>query len=108
MFGSSSASTADAEVILLQAVDEYARAAPDTWQRYDCQRMLGASLAGQKRYAEAEPMLLSQLRRHERLRATMPFHNRVNRVRSAESLVELYKSWGKSKEAVEWLAKVNQ
>ena len=38
----------------------------------------------------------------------MPFHNRVDGVRSAESLVELYKSWGKSKEAVEWLAKVNQ
>jgi hypothetical protein len=29
----------------------------DTWRRYDIQSMLGASLAGQKKYADAEALL---------------------------------------------------
>ena len=34
-------------------------AAPDSWNRYHCQSLLGASLAGQKKFAEAEPLLIA-------------------------------------------------
>ena len=31
---------------------------PDDWQRFRAESLLGASLTGQKKYAEAEPLLL--------------------------------------------------
>ena len=98
----------DAEATLRNAVGEYERAAPNIWNRYDCQSLLGSSLAGQKKYAEAESLLLSGYEGMARLQATIPVYYRVNLVRSAESIVGLYKSWGRSEKAAEWQAKVNQ
>jgi len=42
-----------------QAVEVYRKATPDTWERFRAESLLGATLAGQKRYAEAEPLLLA-------------------------------------------------
>ena len=35
---------------------------PDDWQRFRTESLLGATLAGQKKYAEAEPLLLEGYR----------------------------------------------
>ncbi len=40
-----------AETTLRDLLKGYERAAPDTWDRYNCQSLLGASLAGQKKFA---------------------------------------------------------
>lgn len=53
---------AEAETTLRIAVDRYRQSRPDTWQRYNCESLLGRSVAGQKRYAEAEPLELSGYR----------------------------------------------
>ena len=50
---------AEAEAALRAALKDYEIAAPDSWNRYHCQSLLGASLAGQKRFAEAEPFLIA-------------------------------------------------
>lgn len=49
----------EAETTLRAALDAYRAASPDTWQRYDCESLLGKSLAAQKEYAEAEPLEVS-------------------------------------------------
>jgi predicted Ser/Thr protein kinase len=48
---------AGAEKLLREAVQAREKRSPDTWERYFAQSMLGASLAGLGRSAEAEPLL---------------------------------------------------
>ena len=64
--------------------------------------MLGASLAGQKKYAEAEPLLLEGYRGMEerKARAGSPDSYYLNR--AGEWIVQLYQSWGKPEQAAEW------
>ena len=50
---------AEAEAALRAALKDYEIAAPDSWNRYHCQSLLGGELAGQKRFAEAEPFLIA-------------------------------------------------
>ena len=46
-----------AESLLRPALIGYEKVAPDSWERYNCQSILGASLTGQKKYQEAEPLV---------------------------------------------------
>jgi tetratricopeptide (TPR) repeat protein len=50
---------AEAETTLRAALDTFRKASPDTWQRYNCESLLGRSLAGRKKFAEAEPLEVS-------------------------------------------------
>jgi tetratricopeptide (TPR) repeat protein len=78
---------------------------PDDWQRFRAESLLGASLAGQKKYAEAEPLLLAgyqgMLERKDRIDVPDWYH--MNRAR--EWLVQLYDAWGKPAKAAEWRKK---
>jgi eukaryotic-like serine/threonine-protein kinase len=49
----------EAETTLRRVVDAYRQSSPETWQRYNCESLLGRSLAGQERYTEAEPLEFS-------------------------------------------------
>ena len=49
----------EAEVPLREALSSYEKINPDSWNFYAAQNMLGASLAGQKKFAEAEPLLIN-------------------------------------------------
>ena len=49
----------EAEATLREAWDAYRAAGPDTWQRYNCESLLGRSLAAQKKYDEGAPLELS-------------------------------------------------
>jgi tetratricopeptide (TPR) repeat protein len=50
---------AEAEATLRAALDTYRKAEPDTWQRYNCESLLGRSLAGRRQFAEAQPLEIS-------------------------------------------------
>ena len=62
-------------------------------------------LAGEQRYAEAEPLLVEgyrgMLARKERIAA--PYRYPVDNAR--ESIVQLYQAWGKPEKAAEWKKK---
>jgi hypothetical protein len=63
---------AQAESLLRKVLAIQQGAKPDSWARYLVQNLLGASLAGQKKYAQAEPLLVSGyigLKQHQ---ATIP------------------------------------
>jgi hypothetical protein len=49
---------AKAEPLLREALAIHRKTFPDDWRTFEPQGLLGASLLGQKKYAEAEPHLL--------------------------------------------------
>jgi eukaryotic-like serine/threonine-protein kinase len=66
---------------------------------------VGADLAGQKRYAEAEPLLLAGYQgttaRKDRIDAALDLDG-YHLGRAREWLVQLYQAWGKPDKAAEW------
>jgi eukaryotic-like serine/threonine-protein kinase len=75
---------------------------PDDWQRFRAESLLGASLAGQKKYTEAEALLLEgyngMLARKQRIDIPSLYH--LDRAR--EWLAQLYQAWVKPHKAAEW------
>ena len=75
---------------------------PENWQTFRAESLLGAALAGQKKYAEGEPLLIEgyrgMLARKERI-AVLDWRH-LDRAR--EWLVKLYQDWGKPEKAEEW------
>jgi hypothetical protein len=91
---------------LAREVFEFARKKqPEDWERYRAESLLGASLAGQKKYTEAEPLLLEgyqgMLARKDRMGAPDWYH--LDRAR--EWVVQLYQAWDKPAKAAEWQKK---
>jgi hypothetical protein len=76
---------------------------PDGWRRSVAVSALGACLLGQKKYAEAEPLLrkgYEELRQHE---GKIPATFRQTRLTEAlERLVQLYDECGKPDDATRW------
>jgi hypothetical protein len=96
---------AQSESLAREALEFYRKKQPDDWQRFRTESLLGASLSGQKRYAEAEPFLLEgyqgMLARKPRMAVPDWYHLDLAR----EWVVELYRAWGKPMKATEWRQK---
>lgn len=93
---------AEAELALRDAAQVYARAWPDAWQRYNCQSLLGVSLAGQKRYAEAEPLVLAGYEGMLQRQATISAPSRSTLASAGQLIVQFYQDWGKPDKVAEW------
>jgi tetratricopeptide (TPR) repeat protein len=91
-----------AEALLREALKGYLKVRPDFWARFDVESTLGASLAGQKRYADAEPLLLSGYEGMSRLEASIPPINKPSVQRAGEWIAALYQSSGQTAKAGEW------
>ena len=68
---------------------------PDHFRRTHAQHMLGRALAAQKRFAEAEPLLLASWQTFNRLRGATDYWTGVAR----KHLDNLYEAWGKPEKA---------
>jgi serine/threonine protein kinase len=92
---------AESEPLAHEAMETDRKIQPDDWQRFRAESLLGDSLAGQKKYAEAEPLLLEgyrgMLQRKDRIGAPDRYHLRL----AHQWLVQLYKDWGKPQKAAE-------
>ena len=79
------------------------------WTTFQAKALLGKALLGQKKYAEAEPLLLQGhegLKQHE---AAMPAQVRLLCLTNAvQYLVELYAGWGSSEKAAPWQKKLEE
>jgi eukaryotic-like serine/threonine-protein kinase len=95
----------DAEPLAREALEMDQKQQPDHWQRFRAESLLGASLAGEKKYAEAEPLLLEgyqgMLARKDRIVVCDWYHLG----RAHEWIVQLYQAWGKPAKAAEWKKK---
>ncbi len=97
---------ATAEPLLREAVGTMEKTGFDAWNRYYFQGLLGASLAGQQRYAEAEPLLVSGREGMLQREATIPADRRSQVTEASQRIVALYESWGRLEKASEWRQKL--
>jgi serine/threonine protein kinase/Tfp pilus assembly protein PilF len=95
-----------AEPLLRTAWQAYQAANDQTWRGYDTESMLGASLVGQKRYAESERLILDGYQDLLRRQSTIPAPYQPAIERAEEWVVRLYRDWGKSQSAAEWRDKI--
>ena len=63
--------------MLRELLTVYEKTAPDTWDRYECEALLGASLEGQKKFDEAERLLLAGYDGMMRRQASVPVPDRA-------------------------------
>jgi hypothetical protein len=95
----------EAEPLAREALETEKKVQPDDWQPYRAASLLGASLAGEKKYAEAEPLLLEgyqgMLARKDRIDAPDRYHLDL----AHRWLIELYEAWGKPAQVAEWKKK---
>jgi eukaryotic-like serine/threonine-protein kinase len=96
---------AESEALAREVLEQDQKRQPDNWQRFRAESLVGASLAGQKKCAEAEPLLLEgyqgMLARKEHMGVPDWYH--LDRAR--EWLVQMYVAWGKPEKAAEWRKK---
>jgi hypothetical protein len=95
----------EAEGTLRRVSNAYADAKLDVWQRYSCEVLLGESLVAEKRYSEAEPLLLAGYEELRQREAAIPAVSKPTIDRAAEWLVRLYTEEGKPDLAEPWKKK---
>jgi tetratricopeptide (TPR) repeat protein len=92
----------EAELLLRECLAIREKAQPDFWSTFDTQSMLGGALLGQKKYGEAEPLLLAGYEGMKKREATIPPPARPRLAEAALRLVQLYEALGKKDEAARW------
>ena len=99
---------AAAESLLREAVGNHEKAGSGTWERWHSQSLLGASLAGQSKYAESEALLVSGYHGMIDRESAIPFEDRPSLTHAGEWIVQLYERWGKPEKAAEWRSQLCQ
>jgi serine/threonine protein kinase len=94
--------TAEAEPLLRESVVIRQKKQPDNWVTFYAKSLLGDSLAGQKKYAEAEPLLLSGYEGLKQRARKLPPRARPHLTEALEQLVQLYDAWGQKDQAAKW------
>jgi Tfp pilus assembly protein PilF len=92
----------DAEHVLRDALAGREKAMPKSWHRFEAESLLGASLAGQRRFAEAERLIVSGYEGMRQQVASIPAYNRESLTAAGQRVVDLYAGWGKPAQAAEW------
>jgi non-specific serine/threonine protein kinase/serine/threonine-protein kinase len=97
----------EAEAALREALKGDEGARPEAWQRFQCQSLLGANLAGQNRYTEAEPLLSSGYGGLTQRTSAIPAYSQSIVPEAGERIVKFYQAWGKPDKAAEWRQKLS-
>jgi len=96
------AKVAEAETLLRTALAADQKALPPgSWDIADVQSELGAALLEQRRYAEAEPMLVGSF---STLQTKLGANDPATVTRALDRIVRLYQEWGKPERARPYLA----
>jgi len=93
---------AQAAETLRKALTGYQKILSNTWRTHDTESMLGAALAAQKKYSDAEELLLSGYQGMLERQDTLPASERGALERAGKSIVQLYQDWGKLEQAARW------
>ena len=96
----------EAEAILRECLAIREKVQPDEWTTFNTRSLLGGSLLGQKKYAEAEPLIVSGYEGMKAREARIPPPGMPRFTDASERVVKLYEAWGKPDKAAEWRAKV--
>jgi serine/threonine protein kinase len=97
---------AKAELLLRECLPILEKREPDGWRTFDAKSLLGAALLDQKRYAEAEPLLLTGYQGMKEREAKISPGYKIRLVEDAERLIQLYAATGNQDKAKEWRKKL--
>ena len=78
------------------------------WQIDDAKSMLGEALIGQKRFAEAEVLLLASYQDMAKRRAEIPPASRSMLGEAQQRILQLYDAWDKKEQAADWRKKFTE
>jgi len=110
MFASVSLSLLDqkqwtaAEPLLRECLAIREKTQPDAWTTFSTQSMLGGALLGQKKYIDAEPLLLKGYEGMKKREKTIPEQGKVRVTEAIDRLIELYTATKKPDEVKKWQA----
>jgi tetratricopeptide (TPR) repeat protein len=94
----------DAEALLRECLTIRDKAQPDAWTTFNAMSMLGAALLGQKKYADAEPLLLKGYEGIKQRQKTIPPPGLTRIPKALDRLIEYYTATNKLDEAKKWRA----
>ncbi len=96
---------AEGEAVFRECLAIREKTQPNTWTPFDTKSLLGAALLGQKKYADAEPLLLAGYEGMKQRADTIPAEVRTLRLTEGlERLVQLYEATAKPNEVKKWQA----
>jgi tetratricopeptide (TPR) repeat protein len=96
----------EAEALLRECLASRNELIPDEWPRFDAVSLLGESLLGQGKHAEAEPLIVAGYQGMKTREAKIPAMSRYRCAEAASHVVQLYQTWGKPEQARSWAAKL--
>ncbi len=97
----------DAEKTARECLAMRQKKQPDNWRLFHTGSQLGAALAGEKQFAEAEPNLLEGYEGLKEREAKMPAQGKRALAAAAARIVPFYEAWGKKEKADEWRKKLD-
>lgn len=91
-----------AEPVLRECLRRREKADPDAWTTFNTRSMLGASLSGQRRFADAEPLLLNGCFGLLERRDKIPPTARERIAEAIDRLISLYLATDRPSDASKW------
>jgi tetratricopeptide (TPR) repeat protein len=98
---------AEAESLLRECLAIREKNDPNGWTTFNSKVQLGAALLGQKKYTEAEAVLVAGYEGMTQREATMPPQAKDRLLEAIERLVQLYEATAKPNEAARWRKKLD-
>ena len=92
----------ESESPLREALEFGEKKKPDDWTTFDAKSLLGASLFGQKKYDQAEPLLVSGYEGMKQREAKIPPLETPHLLDALDRLIELYDATAKPDDAAKW------
>ena len=97
---------AEAAELLQESVGIREKRLPDDWRTFSTRSTLGGCLAAQKKYAEAEPLLLSGYEGLQQRQERLSPLDKPRLKEALERLVQLYEATDRPDQAAEWKKKL--
>jgi hypothetical protein len=98
---------AEAETLFRDLLSVRQKQSPADWMMFQAQSLLGAALVGQKKYSDAEPLLLAGYAGMKQRESDIPMESKRRLVEALGRLVQLYDGWDKNDKADEWRKKLD-
>jgi non-specific serine/threonine protein kinase/serine/threonine-protein kinase len=99
---------AETESLLRAALGVFEKERNESWQRFNCESLLGSSLAGQHKYEAAEPLLVAGYTGMAERASRMTALDRDYLKLSGDAVITMYRDWQKPAKAEEWRRRLSQ
>jgi hypothetical protein len=97
-----------AEKALRESLAIYEMKQPRAVMRYDTESLLGAALAGQKKFTEAEPLLINSAKVLLANYGKLSAGNQQLALAAGQRVIDFYHTWDRPEEAAAWRKKLDE